>query len=139
MLKVLCYIGDKDSFEYIAASESGRLATRTQNPFAAIPEIEDLERRLVAKLEGAQTKFKLDATPIPEGLEETIEYVHQYNEGVAVYERVRYIKSLTPALAQTLEVARTQCDARSVICTQQNRNTVLDMKLKVVKVEKDGE
>jgi alpha-glucuronidase len=131
MLKTLCYIGDKGTFEYIAASESGRLATRTQNPFAKNPEVQDLERVMKAKYDAADQK--------PEGLGEMIEQIHQYNENVSTYERVRYIKSLTPALAQTLEVARTQCDARSVIRTQQNQHTILDMKLKVVKVEKDGE
>lgn len=131
MLRILCYIEDRGKFEYITASESGRLATRTQNPFAQNMEVQDLERVMKAKYDAADQK--------PEGLGELIEQIHQYNENVSTYERVRYIKTLTPALAQALEVARTQCDARSVIRTQQNQNTILDMKLNVVKVEKDGE
>lgn len=131
MLKVLCYLGDRDSFEYIAASESGRLVTRTQNPFGHIPEIQDLEKVLRAKLDA-------DA-PKPEGLVELVESIHQYNETVSAYERVRYVKTLTPQLAQTIKATSAHCDARHTIRSNQNQNTILDMQLKVVKVEKDGE
>jgi hypothetical protein len=130
MLKTLCYIADRDSFEHIAVSESGRLATRIQNPFGHIPEIEDLERLM---------KAKLTAEPDREGLAEIVAAIHQYNEGVPPYERVRYIKSLTPELAQKLKEGFANCEARSHVRQRQNLNTVLDMKLKVVKVEKDGE
>jgi hypothetical protein len=131
MLKVPCYIEDKDSFEYIAVSESGRLSTRTQNPFAAIPAIQDLERVLKARLETAEMK--------PDGLAELIEEVRQHNETVTVYERVRYVKTVTPELVSAINQARAQCDSRAHIRSQQSQNTIIDMKLKVVKVEKDGE
>lgn len=132
MLKILCYVADKDAFEYIAASESGRLATRIQNPFAQIPEIKDLERLLKENLE------VIDG-PKPDGWSEILDSVHQYNETVSPYERVRYIKTLTPQLSQAITMARAQCDARYSILSQQNQKTILNMELKVVKVEKDGE
>jgi hypothetical protein len=131
MLKVLCYIEDRGSFEFIAASESGRLATRTQNPFAGIPEIQDFERLMKAKLEAADPK--------PDGLAELVESIHQYNENLAPYERVRYVKTVTPQLVQAINNARTQCDIRAHVRAQQNAGVSIDQQLKVVKVEKDGE
>jgi hypothetical protein len=131
MLKILCYVADKDAFEYITASESGRLATRTQNPFAQVPEIQDLERTLKARLE--------DYDPKPEGLSDLIAEVHQYNETVTTYERVRYVKTITPKLAHTIKMATGQCDARHAIRGKQNMSTVLDQGITVVKVERDGE
>lgn len=131
MLKILAYIEDRGGFEYIAASESGRLATRVQNPFAQIPEVQDLERVLKAKLEAADPK--------PEGLPELVEQIRQFNDTVSSYERVRYLKTITPELAKAIEIARTQCDTRAVRNAQQSQHTILNMDLKVVKVEKDGE
>lgn len=131
MLKVLAYIEDLGEFRIIAASESGRLATRTQNPYAAIPEIQDFERFLKARLDANLPNTKT------EGLAELIEEVHQYNETVATYERVRYIKTLTPQLAQMIHHSRVQFDALSNIRGQQNQATIIDMQLTVVKVEKD--
>lgn len=131
MLKILCYIADRDTFEYIAASESGRLATRTQNPFSQIPEVQDLERTLKARLEDYDTK--------PEGLAELITEIQHYNENVSVYERVRYVKTLTPQLAHTIKMATGHCDARHAIRAKQNLSTVIDQGITVIKVEKDGE
>lgn len=131
MLKTLCYVEDRDAFEYIATSESGRLAARVKNPVSGVPEIEDLERVLQAKLDAADPK--------PEGLAELIEQVHQYNESVATFERVRYVKSLTPQLIQALKTFQVQLESQDMAKKQQNQNTILNMKLKVVKAEKDGE
>jgi regulator of replication initiation timing len=130
MLKILCYIGDRDTFEYIAVSESGRLATRTQNPFKNIPEIEDLERLM---------KEKLELNPNKEGLAEIVDSIHQYNETVSTYERVRYIKTLTPQLVQSFKEAFATCEVRSHRRQRDNFDTIIDMQLKVVKVERDGE
>jgi hypothetical protein len=130
MLKTLCYIADRDTFEYIAVSESGRLATRIQNPLAGIPEIEDLERLMQAKL---------DADPGKEGLAEIVAEIHQYNENVAPFERVRYVKAVTPQLAHALMTYRVHFESTHNARKQQNHNTILDMKLTVVKVEKDGD
>lgn len=125
MLKVLCYIEDKEVFQFIAVSDSGRLATRVQNPFAAIPEIQDLEHVLREKLDSTDQK--------PDGLEELIEAVHRYNEGCAVYERIRHVKTLTPQLAHAINFASMSCDARSAQQTAQSRNTIIDMKLEEIK------
>jgi hypothetical protein len=132
MLKTLCYIADRKNFEYIAVSASGRLATRTQNPFGHIPEIEDLERLLKSNLETLSDKKH-------EEVADLIEAVHQYNETVSVYERVRYIRSLTPELTQKLKEGFANCENRSNVRQRQNFDTLFDMNLKVVKVEKDGE
>ncbi len=131
MLKILCYIADKDAFEYIASSESGRLATRIQNPFSQIPEIQDLERLLQAKFDEPEHK--------PEGLADLIASVHEYNETVSTYERVRYIKTITSQVQNAMNAARAQCDSRHAARNHQNQNTILDMKLTVIKVERDGE
>jgi hypothetical protein len=131
MLKILCYVADKDAFEYIATAESGRLSTRTQNPFAQVPEVKDLERTLKARLE--------DYDPKPEGLAELIEEIHRYNETVAPYERVRYVKTITPQLAQTIKMAAVHCDTRHAIRAKQNLSTIIDHGITVIKVEKDGE
>lgn len=130
MLKTLCYIADRDTFEFITVSESGLLSTRIQNSLSLIPEIEDLERLMKAKLE---------ANPDTEGLAEIVAEIHQYNENVSPFERVRYVKSVTPQLAQTLMTCRAHFESKSAVRKQQNANTILDMKLKVVEVEKDGE
>jgi hypothetical protein len=131
VLKVLCYIEDRGSLEYIAVSDSGRLAARTKNPLSVIPEIQDLERVMQAKLDAADPK--------PEGLANLVESIHQYNETVATYERVKYVKTVTPELAKAFHNAIQGFAAVPAMRAQQNANTVLDMELKVVKVEKDGE
>jgi hypothetical protein len=130
MLKVLCYIEDTGAFEYIATAESGRLATRSQNPFAQVPEIQDLERMLKAKLEATNPK--------PEGLSELIAEIHQYNETVAPYARVRHIKTITPQLAHTIKMATGNCDARHIIRAKQNLGIIIEQQFVVIGVERDG-
>jgi hypothetical protein len=132
MLKTLCYISDRDSFEFIAVSESGRLSTCTKNPFEHISEIQDLEDLLTKNLEACGENK-------PESWVEIVAAVHQYNETVSTYERVRYLKTITPQVAQMINMAVAHCDSRHALARQQNHNTIIDLKLKVVKVEKDGE
>lgn len=124
MLKILCYIEDRGTFEFISVSDSGRLATRVHNPFAAVPEIQDLERLLKAKLD--------EADPKPDGLEELLEEIHKYNEVRSPYERVRYIKTLTPQLVRKIEFASMTCDARFAQYAEQCRNTIIEMKLEEI-------
>jgi hypothetical protein len=131
MLKILCYIESRGGFEFIATSESGRLATRVQDPFVGIAEIQDLERLMQEKLDNADPK--------PEGLAELVESIHQYNETVPPYERLRYLKEVTPAIAQKVNIARAQCDARAYQRGQQNMNTVIDMQINPAEEKKDGE
>lgn len=131
MLKTLCYIEDRGTLEYIAISDSGRLATRVKNPLASIPEILDLERVLKEKLDSANPK--------PEGLEDLIAEVHQYNETVSAFERVRYVKSLTPQLASQLQANHAHFKSMPLAYREQCANTVINMQFKEVKVEKDGE
>jgi len=133
MLKTLCYIEDRGIFELISVSESGRLATKVQDPFAAIPEVQDFEEFLQARLDANLPNTKT------EGLAALIEEVRQHNSTVSEYERVRHIKSITPELIKSINAARLSCDSRYGALMQQNRKTVLNMDLKVVKVEKDGE
>jgi hypothetical protein len=80
-----------------------------------------------------------DYDPKPEGLAELIAEIHQYNETVAPYERVRYVKTITPQLSKTIKMATGQCDARHAIRTKQNHSTVLDQGITITKVERDGE
>jgi hypothetical protein len=133
MLKTLCYIEDRGVFELISVSESGRLATKVQDPFAAIPEVQDFEKFLQARLDANLPRTKT------EGLAELIADVHQYNNTVSDYERVRYLKTVTPQLVNMLNTARLACDSRFTARMQQNHKTFIDVELKVVKVEKDGE
>lgn len=130
MLKVLAYLADKSEFNYIAVSESGRLATRVQNPLAAVPEIQDFERFLKARLDANEPNTKT------EGLAELIEDVQQYNETVSPFERLRYVENSTPALAHVLATTMAHFEMLPQMRKQQNSNTIIDMKFE--EVTEDG-
>jgi hypothetical protein len=131
MLKVLCFIEDVRNFEYVAVSESGRLATRIADPLASVLEVKDLERVMQDKFDAADPK--------PEGLAEVIEGIRQFNDTVTPFERLRYVKSMTPHVAQAIFMSVRALNAATEMKRQEAKNTVLNMDLKVVKVEKDGE
>lgn len=128
MLKIPCYIEDRKAVTYIAVSESGRLSMRVQNPFQSIPEIEDFEDVL---------KSRLQTEPDNTALSELIEAVHAHNESSADYERARFIKTLTPRLAQGIFNAVRSCDARDMVRTQNSFNTTLEGGVTVIKAERD--